>query len=857
MPDTNPHRLPRVVVPERYELLLSPDLDAGTFTGSASIEVAVTEPVDEIVLNAAELTILEVSVTTVAEEACHIEDVEEDGDREHVTVRLGEPLDPGEYTLHFEFEGALNDKLRGFYRSTYETAEGDRRTLATTQFEPTDARRAFPCFDEPDFRARFAVTLDVPEGMAAFSNGRVLSEERAERRGRKRVRFAETIPMSTYLVAFVVGELDATGPVDVEGTPLRVVHVPGKAHLTEFALEVGEHALRFFADYYGIPYPADKLDLLAIPDFAAGAMENLGCVTFREALLLVDPAKSTQAELTRIADVVAHEIAHTWFGDLVTMKWWNGLWLNEAFATFMEVAAVAAFRPEWERWSQFALERSAAFDVDALETTRPIEYPVESPEDAEGMFDILTYEKGASVLRMLEQYLGPETFREGIRHYLRKHELGNTETTDLFDAIEEKADAPVRRIMDTWIFQGGFPLVRAAADGGRLRLEQARMSYRPSVDGSRWEIPVLVRAIGEDGAGTVGAGRTERLLLSEEPASVTLEGAAACVVNSGGHGYYRVAYDAGLAAALARRLAELEPVERYALVDDAWAFVMSGEGDAAGFLQLLDGYREVGDLDIWRLAAGCLGALDRLVDGAARDALRARVREMLALNISRLGWDPSPDEPGLDRQLRGVLIRTLGIIGNDDDTYARARSLHTEMLADPDVLSGDVAAAVVAVVASKGDASDWDTFVRLSKDSQTPQEKLRYLHSLVEFPGEDEFRRTLDHVLSDEVKTQDAPFVIAGLIGHRDHGPIAWDRVASEWEAINGRFPSNTIVRMAAGVKALGLSHPHLAPDVREFFAEHEIPQARQTLAQHLEKLKVNVALRERESGRLATWLVR
>ncbi len=334
----------------------------------------------------------------------------------------------------------------------------------------------------------------MPADLLALSNGAEIGREDTGD-GRVRVRFADTMVMSTYLVAFVVGPLEATDPVDVDGVPLRVVHPLGKADLAGFALDIGASALRYFADYYGIGYPGGKVDLVAIPDFAFGAMENLGCITFRETALLVDPARATQPELERVADVVAHELAHMWFGDLVTMKWWNGIWLNEAFATFMETLAVDHFRPDWDRWTTFALSRSAAYDTDSLAATRPIEFEVVSPADAEGMFDVLTYEKGASVVRMLEQYLGEADFRTGIRAYLAQHAYGNTETTDLWDALEAATGQPVRRIADTWIFQGGHPAVGVdlAAEGTVLRLTQEQFRYLGGDAGARWAVPVLVR----------------------------------------------------------------------------------------------------------------------------------------------------------------------------------------------------------------------------------------------------------------------------------------------------------------------------------------------------------------------------
>jgi len=423
----NPYRLGRSVLPDRYELALEPDLGAASFAGTVTIEATVIEAQDEIVMNAIEL---DISAATVDGEP-----VEFHLDAETERVVLHRAVAPGRVVVWFAFTGTLNDKLRGWYRSTYRTADGDERVIATSQMQSTDCRRAFPCFDEPDFKAVFDVTLVVEPDLLAVSNGAEV--DRAVRDdGKHVVRFAETMAMSTYLVAFVVGPLEATEPVMVPrlgggDIPLRIVHVPGKAHLTAFGLEVGAFALGWYQDYFRIPYPTDKCDMLALPDFAAGAMENLGCITYRENLLLVDTARSTLAEQQVLVDVVAHELAHMWFGDLVTMSWWNGIWLNEAFATFMEVACCDAFRPEWDRWAVFSLERSVAFETDSLAATRSVEFPVEKPSDCQGMFDVLTYQKGASLLRMLEQYLGTDGFRAGINRYLRTHLHGNTETGDL------------------------------------------------------------------------------------------------------------------------------------------------------------------------------------------------------------------------------------------------------------------------------------------------------------------------------------------------------------------------------------------------------------------------------------------
>jgi puromycin-sensitive aminopeptidase len=387
------YRLPRTVIPSRYELRMEPDLSSASFAGNLVVDVEVVEPTTEVVLNALDLVIASAEMVDTAGEVHPATSIEYDSDKQRVALGFSGTLAPGNWQLRTTFAGILNDKLCGFYRSTYKDEDGNDQVIATTQFEATDARRAFPCWDEPDLKATFQVTLVVDEDLVAVSNAAEVAA-RPVGDGKVAHEFAETMKMSTYLVAFVVGDFEISGPVDVDGIPLRVLHTPGKSHLAEFALDAGAFALRYLANYYDIPYPGDKLDMIGVPDFAWGAMENLGAVTYRESALLVDKKRSTQSEMARVADVIAHELAHMWFGDLVTMKWWNGIWLNEAFATFMELKCVDAFRPDWKRWLTFAHFRASSMDVDGLSATRPVEFPVASPEEANAMFDTLTYGKG-------------------------------------------------------------------------------------------------------------------------------------------------------------------------------------------------------------------------------------------------------------------------------------------------------------------------------------------------------------------------------------------------------------------------------------------------------------------------------
>jgi puromycin-sensitive aminopeptidase len=832
------YRLPRTVVPSRYDLLLEPDLDAGTFTGVIEAAVEVTEPVTEIVLNANELELTEATLTAPDGRAVEVATILSDEETERATIALAQAAEAGSWSLRISFGGELNPRLTGFYRSTYQQ-NGHRHVIGTTHFEATDARRAFPCWDEPDLKAVFGITIVVRDGLFAVSNGPEIGREALDD-GRVRIRFADTMPMSTYLAAWVVGPLEATSPTHADGVPIRVVHVPGKGNLTAFALETSVHSLNWFSDYYGIPYPEQKLDNVAIPDFAQGAMENVGCITYREQVLLVDPDRATREERVDIAETIAHEIAHMWFGDLVTMRWWNGIWLNEAFATFMSMLAVDAYRPDWGIWNDFIRARTSALEVDALETTRPIEYEVRSPDDASGMFDTLTYVKGGAVLRMLEQWLGPERFRDGIRRYLAKHAYGNTETHDLWDALEEETGEPVRRIMDAWIFQPGYPAISAGRDGAKVRFRQQRFIPSKPDDDTTWPVPLMVRQV----AGAEE--RLDRILIEADGAELDLLAPDAVVVaNAGSASFVRVWYDDELRERIAARgLDVLSPEERYALVDDAWAAVVGGRSPVASFLELVGGLADESDLRVWQAILTGLGWLDRFVDDEPRERLRAFVRDLLRPAVSRLGWEPDPAEGDLTRALRGQLVQSLAILGADPEALAQARELELEGGGDPQLLQ-----AAVEAVASEGSAEDLERFWSRYRDASTPQEEERYLFAMARFPGGSEIDRILDASVSDDVRTQDAPYLLARATTNRQQGPRVWRFIADRWEELLDRFASSNIIGLVSGVRYL--TDPDVVLDVDEFFRTHDIPQNHLMLLQTLERMRVAANLRERVTPEL------
>ena len=836
------YRLPPNVTPSRYDLRLTPDLRAFTFAGEERIAVQVHQATPEVVLNALELEID--SVTAERGTQSLVGRAEMEPARERAHFHFGEPLAAGAWTLVIKFRGVLNDKLHGFYRSQYTGAGGKTFTIATTQFEATDARRALPCWDEPALKAIFKVTLVIDENLTALSNAGIASEHSIGR-GKKEVVFKDTIRMSTYLLAFIVGEFEATAAADA-GTPLRVVHVPGKSSLASYAQAIGAFSLKFFANYYGIPYPGDKLDLIAIPDFAAGAMENLGAITFRETALLADDKTASRAELERIADVVSHENAHMWFGDLVTMKWWNGIWLNEAFATFMEMLAVDAWKPEWRRWDSFGVSRAAAMAIDALKNTRSIEYTVLSPEDCRSMFDILTYEKGASVLRMLEQYLGAEQFRKGISLYLKKHQYANAETSDLWDGLEQATGEPVRSMMDTWIFQQGFPIVSASLTGDEcgLKLSQRRFFYAPpaSPEPQLWHIPVMVRAGTGDGI------KTRKLLLTENETVISLGSKVTwATINENGNGFFRVRYAPELLQELTNNRKQLKPIERFGLASDTWAATVAGMTPLAEFLKMAPLFRDEDDINVWRALIGAFSYVEMLANDTQVPAVAAAVRKTLAPAFARLGWEPAAGEDELRGQLRATLASALGTLGEDPEVQKRAANLYALWQREPSRANRDLQPAFVNILAHAGDASRYTEFKQHFKSARTPQEEQRYLFALANFTKIELLRQTMQMTVNGEVRTQNAPFLMHSLLYNRVSRYEAWDFVKANWEIMINRFPDSALPRMCEAIVAL----VDRQSEVEEFFAEHKVRLGGKLIDQHLERLAVAVAFRAREGGKL------
>ncbi|HEY3670254.1 MAG TPA: M1 family aminopeptidase, partial [Acidimicrobiia bacterium] len=615
----------------------------------------------------------------------------------------------------------------------------------------------------------------------------------------------------------------------------------GNLHRTDVAMENAIFSFEFLSDYFGIPYPGDKLDHIAVPDFAFGAMENVGLIVYRAASLVIDRANASQSELQTSVDVIAHEVAHQWFGNLVTMAWWEGIWLNEAFANLMQMKTTNAHRPEWKRWLAFAnVEVPWAMNIDQLVSTRPVEFEIASPDEIDQMFDAITYGKGSAVLHMVDEFAGTDRFRAGVRDYLHAHEYANTATADLFASLDGASDWPISEIMRDWIFQKGFPQIEVTRVAGGARLAQRRYLVIPDAsDATTWPVPIELRG------SAAGERFSRKVLLTADELVVDAGDVDWIVANVGGHGFYRTHYADDLFADLLAHRDELDDLERYWLVSDTLALVRNGEVDASAFLDLAVEFAAEPEQAIWSVITGGLGMIEHhALVPAARPAFEAYVRSVVAPQLDRLGPDPSDTETDLDRKLRGDLIVTLGVLGRDPATVERCARVVDEVLAGAEV-DPEVATAALAVFAHDADRVAYDRLWSAYLGARTPIEQARFLRAVADADDVDLATATLDRILDGSIRTQDRAWVFARLLSSRA-GPTVWRRATEHWDAFLDAIPGLTRSRIVEGISAL--SQPGVADEVQAFLADHPLPEAAHSVRQNLERLEANVRLRARET---------
>ena len=722
LPSAQAQRLPTVARPEHYSLALTPNLKDATFSGSESIDLTLSQAVDSITLNAAEIKFGSVTTTVNGRELKAT--VTTDEAKQQATLAFDQTLPAGKLTLKIEYSGILNNELRGFYLS-----KTTKRNYAVTQFEATDARRAFPSFDEPAFKATFDIQLTVDKGDTVISNTNVISDTPGPVVGEHTVKFATTPKMSTYLVAFLVGDFQCVSG-ESDGVPIRACATPDKVEQGKFAVSAAEFVLHYYDTYFGIKYPMPKLDMIAIPDFEAGAMENFGAITYRETDLLIDEKTASLGAKEEVASVVAHEMAHQWFGDMVTMQWWDNIWLNEGFATWMSNKPIAAWHPEWNVPQDVATDLDGTLNLDAARTTRTIRAKADTPDEINEMFDGISYGKAGAVLGMVENYLGEETFRQGVHNYLAAHLYANATAEDFWNAQTANSHKPVDKIMESLVAQPGVPgLTFAEPSGGKVKVSQQRFFLSPSAKGTgpeTWSLPVCFK-------GADGGGKCEVLSSKEE--SLAVPDAPFFYANAGGKGYYRSSYPADVYAKLVANVESgLTPEERISLLGDQWSQVRANKIPVGSYLDLVAAVKDDSSGKVLSTAFSGVYSVDtRLATtDSERDALAAWVRKTFKPALEKLG-PPSPSDTPEKNELRAALFGALGTIGSDPEVIAQAKTIAVKYLADPASVDTTLAGPGLHIAAINGDAAFFDQLQKVYETSSNPQQQEGALHELAYF----------------------------------------------------------------------------------------------------------------------------
>jgi aminopeptidase N len=778
--DATPGKLPKTVVPVHYAIELTPDLESLALPGVEVVDIEVREPTARLVLNAVNTTFGAVTADDDAQRA----DVMVDAATETVTLTFPQPLTAGAHRLRIVFTARINKFGTGLFIVDYPTNQGVKRMLSS-KLEPADARRIFPCWDEPAFKASFALTVTVPRAHLAVGNMPVTREEPVAP-DLKQVAFAPTPKMSTYLFVFTTGELERL-TADADGVTIGVVTTAGKREQGRFALDNAVKLLAYFNDYFGVKYPLPKLDLIAVPGGFGGAMENWGGITFFESRLLFD--RSTNADTARrgIFTILAHEMAHQWFGDLVTMGWWDNLWLNEGFASWMQVKAAEHFYPQWQTWLNGYGQKQFALALDARRTSHPIQQPVADHSEAMAAFDGITYNKGQALIRMLENYLGEQAFRDGIRKYMAAHAYGNTTTADLWRALESAAGKPVTGVAASFTEQDGVPLVIAetncSGDAQRMTLRQDRFVIAPARGEAtvwpprNWNIPVAV--------GPLNPTRPSQVLLLQGSTEIEAGSCGEAVkVNLGDIGYFRVEYGPNSRAVLAKSLAGMTPEDRLNFLADSWALVQAGRAEPSSYLALIEKLRSDDHRAVWDQVVNALTRLERLArDRSERPALQSFGRAKLRPVFDRLGWDGTGSGDNDDALLRSSLISALGEFG-DGEILAEARARFAGFLQDPQSLPSALRDPVTRLVGIGADRASYDTLLALARKTTVTTERLRYYYAAASARDPALARATLALTLTDELPSTIVGGVINAVASSGEQPDLAWDFVQKNFDAL-------------------------------------------------------------------------
>jgi aminopeptidase N len=853
--DTTPGKLPKTVVPLHYAIELTPDPGSLGIAGVEVVDIEVREPTARLTLNAVNMTLGAASIDDDAQVA----DIALDATAETATLTFPKLLAAGTHRLRIGFTSRINPFARGLFFVDYPTDKGVKRMLSS-HLEPADARRIFPCWDEPAFKATFALTVTVPRSFLAVSNMPVIREEPVAPDS-KQVAFAPTPKMSSYLFVLTVGELERL-TAEADGVTVGVVTTAGKREQGRFALENAVKLLDYYNDYFGIKYPLPKLDLIAVPGGPGGAMENWGGITFFESRLLFDPSTNADTARRGIFSILAHEMAHLWFGDLVTMGWWDNLWLNEGFASWMQVKAAEHFYPQWQTWLNGNGQKQYAMALDARRTSHPIQQPVADQSEAMATFDGITYNKGQALIRMLESHLGESAFRDGIRAYMAAHAYGNTTTADLWKALESAAGKPVTGIAASFTEQKGVPLIVAeTACGGdtqRMTLRQDRFVIAPSLPSlasneatvaslRAWQVPIAV--------GPLRAGPRAEILLSKASTEIPAGSCGEAVkVNLDDVGYYRVEYGPKSLKTLATSLARMTPIDRLGFIADSWAMVQAGRAEPPSYLALIEELKGDDHRAVWDQVIGTLSALDRLArDRGERPALQAYARARLRPLFDRLGWDGSGSGDDDDTLLRSSLIWVLGDLG-DEDILAEARRRFAGFLQNPQSLPSALRDPVTHLIGISADRASYDTLLALARKTTVTNERLRYYYAAASARDATLARATLALTLTDELPSTIVGSLINTVASSGEQPDLAWDFVKANFDALATRLGPSFSDAFIANFMTNFSDDAHAA-ELAHFTPAQATSGGRVTTARALETIAIAADLKARALPAIDAWI--
>ena len=837
-------RLYKNFQPSNYNVVLDINPLDMQFKGSVLIRgKKVGRPSQRITLHQKDLKIISASIVKHDKKGDEIKTIARVNTHDsfnEVRLHTEELLFPGEYSVEIQFESDITRPMNGIYPSFFEQ-NNIEKTIIATQFESHHAREAFPSIDEPEAKATFDLTLVTPKGQTVIANTPIKAQKSS---GKRTTTTFETTPkMSTYLVAFVVGDLKYTEATTKDNVVVRCYATPENVTFTNFALEVAVKCLEFYNDYFDIAYPLAKCDFIALPDFASGAMENWGCITFREQGLLVDPANTSLSIKQYVASVVAHELTHQWFGNLVTMRWWTDLWLNEGFATWMSYLAVDNLFPEWKVWTQFIVdEQQSGMKLDALQNTHPVEVPVHHPDEIRTIFDNISYDKGGSLLQMLSEYLGPEAYRDGLRYYLKQHSYGSTDTIDLWAALEHITNKPVKDFMHAWTSQPGFPILRASIDKNELLTYQERFYLNPQnseadTEVSSWPIPLLANIPLPN----------ERIDTASSKLPLKISDSA-LILNSGRSGFYRVVYNPSHLTRLTSEIKndEVSVLNRLGLLSDMFEASKAGHSKTVEALKLLEAFDRESDSSVWDIIAGNLGSIRMVMnDNGVREDMKPYLRKLTKEQFVRLGWNESDKDSHFDRLLRPTILG-LASLGETTDVVDVSIKKFNEM-EKPEDIHPDIRGIVYGTAVRHGGNKEFDKLFDMHENSKNSEERVTIAAALTGFKQKSLIQKSLTLITSKSVRLQDAPYWIAYSFGNRFARDLTWEWMKDNWEWLENNLGTDlSFYRMPIYV-ARSHSDIEFLPSFKQFFESHMSVAFDRPVKQAIEVIEWQAAWRKRD----------